>query len=424
MKLICENCTLRGAINAPGSKSHTIRAVAIASLADGESRIESPLESADTLASVRAYQQLGAKIDIQPDCWTVQGTGGNLTPPATIIDVANSGTTLRLVMGSCALLHSGTATLTGDEQIQRRPAGPLARSLTDLGANAFSLNDNGFAPFEVSGRLRGGETVIEAMTSQYVSSLLLNTPLSDGDSIIYVPLLNEKPYVEMTLEWIRNQGIAVEHDGFKEFRVQGGQRYQPVNRRIPADFSSATFFLGAGALDGNDVVLRGLDMTDTQGDRAVVDYLKQMGAETAFVDNAIHVRANGLVGCEIDMNATPDALPMMAVLGCAARGVTKLVNVPQARLKETDRIAVMRTELEKMGAQIDELPDGLVIEQSELHGANVEGHFDHRVVMALAIAGCYASGRTVISSYEAVTVTYPRFLEDLRSLSGIARVVK
>lgn len=308
--------------------------------------------------------------------------------------------------------------LTGDEQIRRRPAGPLAASLNDLGAHVRSTRRTGAAPFVVEGRLRGGETSIEAVTSQYLSSLLINCPLSDGDTVIEVPVLNEAPYVGMTLDWLRRQGIRSEHEGLREFRIPGGQHYEPVDRAIPADFSSATFFLGAGALGENEIAVRGLDMNDAQGDKAVVGYLRQMGAEVTVSEDLIRVRAGELAGCEIDLNATPDALPTLAVLGCFARGATRLVNVPQARVKETDRIAVMATELGRLGGRVEELEDGLIVHESELKGAEVNGYGDHRVVMALAVAGCAVPGTTIVHGAEAAAVTYPEFTDHMISLGA------
>ena len=418
MKFACRKSRLCGEVTIPGSKSHTIRAVAIASLARGDSRILAPLESADTLAAVEAYRRLGAEIDMEPDIWRVRGTGGTLVAPDNVIDVKNSGTTMRTVLGSCALVRDGMAVVTGDAQVCNRPAGPLADSLNDLGASVRSTRDNGKPPFVIQGSLRGGETTIEALTSQYVTSLLLNTPLADGDTTIRVPVLNEQPYVQITLDWLERQGIEFEHDEMREFRVPGGQSYKTVDRRIPADFSSATFFLAAGALGDNDVILRGLDMSDSQGDKAVVDYLREMGAEVEVQDDSIRVRAGELQGTELDLNATPDALPMMAVVGCFAKGTTTLANVPQARIKETDRIAVMCAELSRMGARIRELEDGLVIEESELVGTAVHGHDDHRVVMALAVAGTASRGETVIDSAEAVGVTFPTFLDCMTGLGA------
>ena len=410
---------LSGRVAIPGSKSHTIRAVAIASLANGTSVIRAPLESADTAAAFNAYTAAGAQIEVSPDVWRVTGTGGSIQTPRETVDVLNSGTTMRLALGSFSLMRSGTATLTGDEQIQRRPAGPLAKSLTDLGASVKSIRGNGCAPFEVRGRLRGGETSIEAVTSQYVSSLLINTPLADGESHIRVPLLNEAPYVWMTLWWLANEGIRVDYaDDLSEFRVPGGQSYKAFDRRIPADFSSATFFLAAGALAGNEVTLDGLDMTDTQGDKAVIDYIRRMGGFIEVSNGAIVVKSNDLHGAELNLNATPDALPMMAVLACFARGKTTLANVPQARIKETDRIAVMTKELSKMGGRVTELPDGLIIEESPLHGADLDGHGDHRVVMSLAVAATAAKGPSVIHGAEAAGVTFPTFFELLSSLGA------
>jgi 3-phosphoshikimate 1-carboxyvinyltransferase len=418
MRLVCNHSHLRGEVKIPGSKSHTIRAVAIASLAPGESAIRAPLDSRDTRAAAAAYRALGASIELSPEAWLVHGTGGDIRAPEDVINVENSGVTLRTAMGACALLRDGLAILTGDEQIRRRPAGPLAASLNDLGANVQSTRGAGTAPFVVGGRLRGGETSIEAFTSQYLSSLLINCPLSDGDTVIDVPVLNEAPYIEMTLDWLRRQGIAFEQEELRKFRIPGRQQYQPVDRAIPADFSSATFFLGAGALGENDILLRGLDMDDPQGDKAVVDYVRRMGAEVTLSEDAIHVRARDLVGCEFDLNATPDALPTLAVLGCFARGTTRLLNVPQARAKETDRIAVMGAELTRLGARVEELEDGLVVHESKLKGAEVNGYGDHRVVMALALAGCAIPGTTTIRAAEAAAVTYPQFVDHMLSLGA------
>lgn len=424
MRLLVEQSSLRGQVEVPGSKSHTIRAVAIAALAPGESVIRRPLDSADASAAFRAYRALGAEIEDNGEFWRVRGTGGHVKTPDDIIDTANSGTTMNIALGTASLLESGLAVLTGDAQVRRRPSGVVAQALTDLGARVRSTRNNGCPPFVVEGRLRGGETTIEATSSQYLTSLLINAPLAGGDTHILVPLLYEAPYVQMTLAWLRRQGIRLDYaDDLSEFRVPGGQQYQPVDCPIPGDFSSATFFLAAGALAGNEVLVRGLDMDDPQGDKAIVDYLRAMGASVTVSGDGIVVAARALEGCEIDLNATPDALPMMAVLGCFARGTTRLVNVPQARMKETDRISVMREELAKLGAHIEELSDGLVIHESALRAGEVNSHGDHRVVMSLAVAGTRLAGTTTIHGYEAVNVTYPGFLDALAGLGAKASPV-
>ncbi len=422
MRLLCRQSLLKGAVEIPGSKSHTIRAVAIASLADGRSRIEAPLVSSDTMAAVRAYRLLGAQIDLHDDAWEIVGTAGRPTAPDNVIDVGNSGTTMRIALGSCTLVEEGLSVLTGDDQIRRRPVGPLAESLNQLGAVVTSTRGGGVAPLVVSGRLRGGETSIEAVTSQYLTSLLMCTPLAEKDSTIHVPLLNEASYVTITLDWLHRVGIRLEHENMREFHVPGGQRYKTIDMRVPADFSSATFFLAAGALGDNDVLVCGLDMNDPQGDKAVIDYLRKMGAKITEEADGLRIHPGQLTGCRLDMNETPDALPMMAVVGCFARGKTELINVPQARYKETDRIAVMREELSRMGAKITELKDGLVIEESPLKPAKVNGHHDHRVVMALAVAATGVAGETEISTAEAMKVTFPEFVDKMTNLGGDLRM--
>ncbi len=419
MRLQVEPSRLSGRVQIPGSKSHTIRAVAFASLADGTGRILSPLESADTHAAVDAYRAAGATVEMCRGEWVVTGAAGEIKAPTSVVDVRNSGTTLNVSMGTFALLRDGKATLTGDEQIQRRPSRVLAAALTDLGASAVSMRGNGCAPFEVKGRLSGGSTSMEAVSSQYLSSVLINAPLGDGESRVLVPVLHEAPYVRMTLSWLVEQGMKIEYaDDLSEFVIPGGQTYKAFEKAIPADFSSATFFLAAGAMGDNAVSLGGLDINDTQGDKAVMDYVSRMGANVAFDGGDIVVSGRGLSGCEIDLNATPDALPMMACLACFARGTTRLVNVAHARIKETDRIAVMAAELSKMGARVKEMPDGLVIEESKLHGAHVDGHGDHRVVMALAVAASGAESVTTIDGAEAIAVTFETFVYVMRGIGA------
>jgi len=420
MQLRSRKSRLKGSVLIPASKSHTIRAVAIASLADGESLIHNPLASSDAEASVRCYTALGARIDTSsPDAWKVSGLGGRVKPPAETIDVGNSGTTLRIAMGSAALADAGqSTTFTGDEQIQSRPVGPLLNALTDLGAACESLKGNGNAPVRITGQLQGGRTSIEAKTSQYLSSLLMCTPLATGDTEIDVTLLNEAGYVQMTLDWLDKQGIVYEHENLRHFRVQGRQSYKGFKLPVPADFSSATFFLCGAALFGDEVTLEGLDFGDSQPDKAVVEYLRAMGADISVGDNAITVKASSLHGVEIDMNATPDALPAMAVTAALAEGETRLVNVPQARNKETDRIACMAQELKKMGGRVEELPDGLIVHGGTLKAAQVNGHSDHRIVMALALAGMALDEPCVIDTAEAMNVTFPSFVDLMRSLGA------
>ena len=419
MNFVCTPSTLRGTAAIPGSKSHTLRALAIGAMATGESVIRDPLESEDTLAGVRAVTVLGANVEKRSGTWRIRGTGGCPVFSEKIVDVGNSGTTLRILLGLAALAPKGELLITGDDQIRRRPAAPLAAALNDLGANVVSVQGTGSAPFRVRGTLTGGHARIACTTSQYLTSLLICCPLAAGDTELDVVVLNERPYAEMTLKWLADQRAEIEYDDdLRTVRIPGGQRYRAVDARIPADFSSATFFLGAGALDGNEVTCTGLDMTDTQPDKAVAEYLRAMGADVTVSGNAVSVRGTGLRGIEIDMNRTPDALPVMAVLGCFADGRTVLRNVPQARIKETDRIRVMHDELAKLGADIEELEDGLIVRRSVLRGADVRGQSDHRVVMALSLAGTHIVGTTRIDTAEAVAVTLPGFVPMMRELGA------
>lgn len=420
---VVKKSVLSGEVKIPASKSHTIRAVAIASLAKGKSKILYPLVSEDTLAAVESYKALGAKIKTEKNSWTIDGFDGKPVPVKNLIDTKNSGTTLNIVMGSCALLQSGEITLTGDQQTKKRPVGPLVQSLNDLGASISSTEKQGFPPFIIKGKLKGGKTTLKAHSSQYLTSLLINTPLADNETLIDVPLLYEKPYIEMTLDWLKHEGIRFTNEDMKKFRIPGKQSYRAFERKIPSDFSSATFFLVAGALKDNEITCYGLDFEDKQGDKAVVNYLKNMGAKIDIGKDFIRIKARTLKGIDIDMNDTPDALPMMAVAGCFAKGKTRLLNAPQARIKETDRITIMTQELTKMGAKIRELEDGLEIEESNLKSAQVNGHNDHRIVMALAIAGLATEGKTIIDTAEAVSITFPNFADCIEKLGGDIRLL-
>lgn len=412
MQLVIRPSRLKGVVPIPGSKSHTIRAVAIASLASGTSRIVKPLDSSDTRSALDAARAFGAEVEAGED-WIIAGTAGRPALPDNVVDVGNSGTTLRLFLGAAALCDGWTV-FTGDDQIRRRPVQPLIDAYRLLGAEGFTTRGNGCAPAALRGRMAGGRTEIRAVTSQFLSSLLISAPLAEKNTEVRVLQLNEIPYVEMTLAWLDGQRVAWERKDWKRFFIKGGQEYRAFERRIPGDFSSAVFFLCAAAVTGSELVLDGLDMGDVQGDKAVAGMLAEMGAEVEPLPGSLKIRGRGLKGAEFDLNSTPDALPALAVAACFASGETRLRNVAQARIKETDRIAVMAQELAKMGADIEEKEDGLVIRGRPLRGARVSGHHDHRVVMALAVAGLAAEGETVVDTAEAMRVTFPDFTDLMR----------
>jgi len=416
MNLLVKKSALEGNIEIPASKSHTIRAVVIASLAEGTSRIMSPLDSGDTRSAVVACKALGAGIETGKD-WLVTGFGGTPRLKTSKIDVGNSGTSLRLTT-SVAALQEKEVVFTGDASLRTRPLQPLLDALNNLGARASSLEHNGCCPISIMGAMKGGKTEVSGVTSQYLSSLLISAPLVEKDTEIRVLNLHEKPYVQMTLDWLDQQHIHYEREGWEVFRVRGKQSYHPFEKRVPGDFSSATFPLCAAVITPSRLLLKGLDMSDTQGDKEVVTMLKSMGADIQTNEKGISVASSELAGGELDLNSTPDALPALAVVGCFAKGETVLKNVAQARIKETDRIKVMATELSKMGADIEEVEDGLIIRQSELKGTKVQGYHDHRVVMALSLAGMMAQGVTEIDSAESVDITFPGYVDKMCKLGA------
>jgi 3-phosphoshikimate 1-carboxyvinyltransferase len=361
--------------------------------------------------------------------WIVRGVGagaagGKLAIPDDVVDVGNSGTTLFLAL-AIAALSDGATVFTGDAQIRRRSADKMLAALEGLGATAFSTRKGGCAPIVVRGPLRGGRVSLECPTSQYLSALLIAAPLAPAGVVteIDVPLLNERPYVEMTLSYLDAQGVRYEAAADRSFfRIPGGASYAPMDGGVGGDFSSAAFPACAAAVSGGPVTLLGLDPEDTQGDKAVFEMLTRMGCrvEWSKADDGGHAvtisRTGALMGADLDLNATPDALPALAATACFASGETGLLNVANARIKETDRISVMARELRKLGASIEELSDGLIImgpgvRSPALRGGKTNGHDDHRVVMALAVAALGAGGPVEIDTAESAAVTYPGFLD-------------
>jgi 3-phosphoshikimate 1-carboxyvinyltransferase len=433
------NDTVSGTIDIPASKSHTIRALLFSALADGESVVANPLDSQDAASCIAAVRAFGASVEEIPGgalgyarALRVRGVGGRkhgilVQAPDDVIDTGNSGTTLYLAAGIAAL-SPGATVFTGDYQIRSRPIRRLLNALTDLGAEAYTTRTEvDAAPFVIRGPLSGGKTSIECPTSQFLSSLMIAAPLlpEGSEAVIEVPYLMEKPYAEMTERWLRELGVHLENDGWRTLRIPGGQAYPAFQLAVPGDFSSATFFACAAAIGGGDVLLRGLDMDDSQGDKAVLGILEQMGCTVETRPEGVRVSGPpagaGLLSGTFDLNDIPDSLPALAVTAAYADGETRLVNVPQARLKETDRISCMAAELAKMGVRCSELEDGLVITGGAVRGAVVDGHGDHRIVMACAIAGLASEGSMAITGAEAAAVTFPGFFELLNAAGSSGR---
>jgi 3-phosphoshikimate 1-carboxyvinyltransferase len=440
MKAIITPGQFPGVFRIPASKSHTIRRLLLAALGDGVTELAYPLDSLDARSCLGICRALGADITehraTDPGCpnpadadgqklvgWTVRGigfgAGGRMKENAAALDVGNSGTTLFLVLAAAAL-GDAPVRFTGDAQIARRSAGPLLDALAGLGITVESAG--GCVPITVRGPWKGGRVSIECPTSQYLSALLLAAPLAPAGALteIDVPLLNEKPYIEMTLSYLSAQNIPYEGAAdFSRFRIPGGARYKPMNGPVPGDFSSAAFPGGTAAIGGGPATLLGLDKEDTQGDKAFFGMLGRMGCAVEWSRAAAGwvlsvSRPGPLRGGEFDLNDTPDLLPMMAVTAAYAEGDTALVNVAHARIKETDRIAVMAEELGKLGVAATERPDGLIIHGTGGRGLSegrADSRGDHRIVMALAAGALGASGPVEIEAAESAAVTYPGFLE-------------
>ncbi|MBD3316720.1 MAG: 3-phosphoshikimate 1-carboxyvinyltransferase [Chitinivibrionales bacterium] len=419
MKWKIGKSALGGSIMIPPSKSHTIRALLIATLADGVSRIREPLMSGDGESALTAAVALGARVHREAHDITIEGIGKHFDGGDDTVYLGNSGTSMRLFT-SAAALGSRRRTFDGDTSLRSRPMRPLLTALESLGATTDIISGNADIPFAIHGPIRGGAVRIDGRTSQFLSSLLLVAPLFEGDTTIVVDTLNERPYVEMTLWWLDKMGIRhIVSDDFREFTVAGRQSYAAIDQCIPGDFSSATFPAVAAAATGAEITLENVDFSDPQGDKEVFGILERMGVVVMRYGVSATVKPGDcLSGITIDLNNMPDALPALAVLGCLAEGTTSLVNVPQARIKECDRIAAMAEELTKMGAKVRQLEDGIAIERSRLRGTAVHGREDHRIVMALALAAMIAEGETVIDTAEAATVTYPTFVRDFRALGA------
>lgn len=420
MKIIANKSSLRGEITVPGSKSHTIRGLVFGLLAKGQSCLLNPLLSEDTESCYKAAINLGATIKVSESeqAWYIDSNGLPLNPLVYDHDLGNSGTSLRLLTGVVSLMEK-TFRFDGDHSLRTRLMEPLLKALQNLGATYQAEGPGGKCPFTIKGPLRGGQTEVDGTTSQFLSSLLVVTPFCPEDTEISVKKLNEKPYVHITLNWLKELGIAVDaNEALSTFKIRGRQVLKPFTKRIPADFSTACFPLCAAAVTNSPLTLRGLDFTDVQGDKVVFEFLKQMGMQYENVEGGLVLKPGCLQGATLDLNATPDALPILSVLGCFAKGKTVLANVPQARFKETDRIAAMTTELRKLGARIEELPDGMIIHESPLTGGEVHGHHDHRIVMSLAIAGLGAMSPVTVDTAESAAVTYPKFAQDFKDLGA------
>ncbi|WP_265110561.1 3-phosphoshikimate 1-carboxyvinyltransferase [Halosolutus halophilus] len=415
---------VRGRARAPPSKSYTHRAILASGYADSAT-VYDALWSADTRATARAVELFGGDVTRSDDgTLAIEGFDGRPDVPADVIDCDNSGTTIRLVTAAAALAD-GTSVLTGDDSLRSRPQGPLLEAIEDLGGEAESTRGNGRAPLVVTGPVEGGAVSIPGdVSSQYVTALLMAGAVTDeGIEIDLETELKSAPYVDVTLEVLDDFGVEAGHTD-AGFAVAGDQNYRPEGGEyaVPGDFSSISYLLAAGAIAGDETVTIEGAQPSAQGDTAIVDVVDRMGADVDWDRDAgtIDVTAAPLSGIEVSVADTPDLLPTIATLGAVADGDTRIVDAEHVRYKETDRVSAMAEELASMGVETTEEHDSLTIHggESTLDGATVDGRADHRIVMALALAGLVAEGETTIEGAEHVDVSFPGFFDVLYDLGA------
>jgi len=403
----------------PPNKSHSFRALMMAALAEGTSRIGDPAVSADWMRGVEALEMFGASIEpAAGNAWKVVGTGGRLRTPEDVINCGNSGIIFRFFTALAACCE-GYSVLTGDESIRRiRICQPLLDALISLGAWGVSTKGDGHAPVVVRGPLKGGRAEIDGADSQPVSALLIAASLAEAPTELIVHDPGEKPWVGVTLWWLERCGVAIENQDFRRYRIPGGSRWGGFETRIPADWSAAMYPIAAGLLCPNsEVRVTGLDPGDVQGDKVVLDVLREMGANVEVAADGVVARTSRLRGRKIDCNDFVDQFMLLAVIGACAEGETVLHNAEICRHKECDRVSEMYNALSAMGADVEERPDGLVIRHSRLHGARLDSRSDHRMVMTLAIAGMVAAGQTIINDIDCVKKTFPNFIEQMAAIA-------
>lgn len=406
------NTKLPNTINAPSSKSQTMRAILFASIADGNSIISNYLVSPDTDAMINACQKLGASIKKNDNKLTIIGFAGQPSLPDDIIDAGNSGIVLRFITAILATIN-GYSVITGDHSIRyNRVIKPLVDGLNLLGAKCISTKQDDYAPIIIQGPIAAGSAVLSGEDSQPVSALLIVSILLDGITKIKVQNPGEKPWVQLTLDWLDKLGVNYTNNDFTHYTVQS-KIISGFNYIVPGDFSSIAYPIAAALITNSSVKIKNIDMLGSQGDKKIIDVLIDMGANIIIKPQELIIKPSKLHGCKIDVNDFIDTLPILAVIGCYATGVTELTNAAIARHKESDRLATITAELTKMGADIIESADSLLIKNSKLFGADVTSHNDHRIAMSLAVAALGASSPSTINNIACVNKSYASFSHDL-----------
>jgi 3-phosphoshikimate 1-carboxyvinyltransferase len=412
MRIVIHKSAISGSVSAPPSKSYTIRALMCAALAQGDSVLSGALDSDDTRAAVNVLEQIGVKVAVQGDSWTV--SGGELKVLQYELFCADSAAVIRFMSAICAMLP-GCSLLTGNPGLLRRPIKPLVSALREWGIDASCQGDN--PPVTVSGEgFKGGITHLPGnISSQFVSALLLIAPLADKDAYIWLTTpLESAAYVAMTLECLEKFGIKVRTTReMMEFETSP-QKYSPAVYKVEGDWSSASYALTLGAVAGETSV-ENLDPLSLQSDKEMVQILRKTGAAVAVGLDAVRVSRKQLKPFKVDLNESIDLLPTVAVLAALTEGECILTGIKRARLKESDRVAVVLEELSKCGVSAEVEGNSLKIRGGTVQPAIIDSHNDHRIAMAFSILGAAAGGITVEGA-ECVAKTYPEYWRDLGRL--------
>ena len=408
-----EPAEVEGTVRAPPSKSATQRAVLLAALADGTSRIRSPSDCEDAHAALRLAETIGAKVTSARGEWRLDGGIG--PRGAASVDCGESAFCLRAGIPIVALTGRNVA-LTGARTLLKRPLGDVEGPMRELGARCAAKG--GRAPVAVIGPLVGGKARVDAsLTSQFASGLAMALPLADEDSVITLTELNSRRYLEMTLEAVRSFGGKVRDDLPEGFSVEGDQSYRPTRVTIEGDWSGAAFMLVAGAVAGR-VTVRGLAPKSLQPDTAIVEALRLAGADVKISGSSVAASRGDLEGFDFDVTASPDLLPPLAALACHCKGRTTIDGVARTRSKESDRAAVLAAGLSCLGARARVRGNALVVDGGSLRGGRADSLGDHRIAMALAVAALRSERGGRIMRHECVAKSYPSFFEDLGEVTA------
>jgi 3-phosphoshikimate 1-carboxyvinyltransferase len=413
---------ISGEVTLPGSKSLSNRALLLSSLAQGKTTLTNLLRSDDTERMIVALRQLGVTIKLN-ESWSeciVTGNDGLFSKPNEhSFFLGNAGTAIRPLTCILALIP-GEYKIDGDQYMRERPIEHLGDALIALGADVQYLEKQGYPPLLVSGgNIKGGNVEIQGnISSQFLTSLLLSLPLAQNNSDIKV--IGEqvsKPYLKITLDIMEQFGVQASHENYQSFHIPGRQQYQsPGSYLIEGDASSASYFFGAAAIGGK-IRVTGIGENSVQGDVAFVDVMEQMGATVTKSDDWIEVSKGFLKGIDIDLNHIPDAAMTVATVALFARGQTRIRNIYNWRVKETDRMYAMATELRKLGATVETGDDYIVIDPPEtLNSVSIDTYGDHRIAMAFSLAALGGQDIT-INDPGCTRKTFPDFFEVLKSVS-------